>query len=217
MQTSTPGMKVTQRAGWNLQGKIHPQSPCILKPQALQAAHSPPLTPGALPACLMEQRKRRREVQRLLPPVDAKWRPVMMPSMLNIVGQTYILSQPPCFFFFCFFVFSECATEMRRQTIKRHRCLPCPSGWGSERGVGKGGWGWGRGVSRVDTQSCGFSDSLIDLLYLSSSTRLPVRIKEFVLSNLDPEREKESASRITRSRNVWKTGASQPRVSGLEV
>lgn len=83
-----------------------------------------------------------------------------------------------------------------------------------------GGWDRvGRGVSRVDTQSCGFSDSLIDLLYLSSSTRLPVRIKEFVLSNLDPEREreKESASRITRSRNVGKTGASQPGVSALEV
>lgn len=74
-------------------------------------------------------------MQRLLPPVDTKWRPVMMPSMLNPVGQTYILSQPPCFFI----VFSECAAEMRRQTIKRHRCLPCPSGWGSERGVGKGG------------------------------------------------------------------------------
>lgn len=93
----------------------------------------------------MEQRKRRREVQRLLPPVDTKWRPVMMPSMLNLVGQTYILSQPPCFFFFCFFVFSECTTEMRRQTIKRHRCLLCPSGWGSEREVGKGGWVGGAG------------------------------------------------------------------------
>lgn len=86
--------------------------------------------------------------------------------------------------------------------------MPRPSGWGSERGAGKG-WGVGGGeVSRVDTPSCGFSDSLIDLLYLSSSTRLPVRIKEFVLSNLRPEREREREQNHSKPRHMENWGIS---------
>lgn len=151
----------------------------------------------------MVQRKSQREVQRLLPPVDTKWRTLMMPNMLNLVGQTYVLSQPPRFFF--------PQSEQQRCEDKLPRgitlcCIPLGGGLG----VGGGG------SNRVDTQSCGFSDSLIDLLYLSSWTRLPVRIKEFVLSNLHPERGR-GQSRITQSRNIWKTGAHQPRVSGWEV